>query len=90
MMKVKHCIEPFKKYPRDQIHLGRVRIQLRDPETKEFLNEKYKNKEEVMVQLAALIPKLKKRVSELQEEFAINNLPRHKRKKALEEKKGKG
>ena len=86
-MNVKHCIEPMKKYPRDQLHTGRVRIQFKDPNTGELHNEKYSTKQQVMEDLGKLIPKLKQRVAELTEEFQINQLPRHKRKKAIEEKK---
>jgi len=39
-----------------------------------------------MEDLAKLIPKLQQRVAELNEEFQIQQLPRHKRKKAIEEK----
>ena len=59
-----------------------------NPDTKELLNPKYASKEAVMEDLAKLIPKLKQRVAELQEEFLISKLPRHKRKKALEQKSG--
>lgn len=86
-MKVKHCIEPMKRHPKDQLHYGRVRIQFKDPETGKLHSEKYATKDAVMEELGKLIPKLKQRVAELQEEFQIQKLPRHKRKKAIEEKR---
>ena len=86
LMKLKHCIEPNKKYPRDQLHQGRVRIQFTDPATGQLHNQKYSNKQQVMEELGLLIPKLKQRVAELAQEFQLNQLPRHKRKKAIEQK----
>ena len=85
MLKIKHCIEPWKKYPKDQIHNGRLRIKLKGDDG-EFLNPEFKTKEDVMLKLGEHIPKMKERIAELQAEYDIKTMPRHKRKKAFLDK----
>lgn len=59
--------QPNKKYPRDSMVSGRIRVRLTRPDGS-FENPEIKSRKELMVKMAELIPKLQSRKVRLEKE----------------------
>nr|CCA20872.1 transmembrane protein putative [Albugo laibachii Nc14] len=64
-----HLIETHKRYPRDWMVLGRVRVRLRNA-SNEWENPNIQSRKQLMVQMGSLIPKLQSRAKRLEKEAA--------------------
>eukprot|EP00602_Paraphysomonas_sp_CaronLab_P004235 CAMPEP_0185026338 /NCGR_PEP_ID=MMETSP1103-20130426/10338_1 /TAXON_ID=36769 /ORGANISM="Paraphysomonas bandaiensis, Strain Caron Lab Isolate" /LENGTH=181 /DNA_ID=CAMNT_0027559885 /DNA_START=50 /DNA_END=595 /DNA_ORIENTATION=- len=65
-LKLRHVIEPYKRYPRLFLKCGRIRVQIVD-DSGNYCNEEIKSKKDLLKKMGTFIPKLNSRIKRQQQ-----------------------